>query len=99
MATAIDRIVVQATTQDKKAITAKAKLLAIPVSELMRRGAFAYQSSDSDAELSTLASAAKSAADRSGAAIDDALAFIEASNKRIANMEKAAAKPRTKKAA
>lgn len=99
MANAIDRIVVQATTQDKNAITAKAKLLAIPVSELMRRGAFAYQSSERDDELLALASAAKSAADRSGAAIDDALAFIAASNKRMASMEKAAAKSRAKKAA
>ena len=38
MATANERIVVQVTPQDKKAITAKAKKLDLPVSELMRRG-------------------------------------------------------------
>ncbi len=92
MAAAVQRIVVQATTQDKKAIAAKAKKLDIPVSELMRRGAFAYQSSDTDDEMAALADAAKNAADRAGASIDDALEFIEASNERIAAMETKAAK-------
>ena len=44
MASAVERIVVQATTRDKKAIAAKAKKLDLPISELMRRGAFAYAS-------------------------------------------------------
>ncbi len=96
---ATQRIVVQATMVDKKAITAKAKKLDMPVSELMRRGAFAYASNESDAELGALADAAKGAADRAGAAIDDALAFIEASNKRIAAMETKAAKAALRKAA
>ena len=92
MAAAVQRIVVQVTTQDKKAIAAKAKKLDIPISELMRRGAFAYESSDADAELGALADAAKGAVDRAGATIDDALDFIEASNKRIAAMEAKAVK-------
>ena len=99
MAAAVQRIVVQATVQDKKAIVAKARLLDIPVSELMRRGAFAYQSSESDAELGVLADAAKAAADRAGTAIDNALDFIEASNKRIAAMEAKASKASMRKAA
>jgi hypothetical protein len=99
MAGAVERIVVQATAQDKKAIAAKAKKLDIPISELMRRGAFAYQSGESDAELGALAETAKNAADRAGAAIDDALSFIEASNRRIAAMEAKAAKAPTRKAA
>ena len=94
MATAIQRIVVQATTQDKKAIVAKAKKLDIPISELMRRGAFAYDAGDSDAQLGALADAAKGAAERAGTAIDDALAFIEASNKRIAALEAKASRAR-----
>jgi hypothetical protein len=92
MAAAVQRIVVQTTAQDKKAIVSKAKRLDIPVSELMRRGAFAYESSESDAELGALADAAKAAADRAGAAIEDALAFIEESNKRISSMEAKAAR-------
>ena len=63
MAAAVERIVVQATPQDKKAITAKAKKLDLPVSELMRRGAFAYESGESNDELGALADAAKRAAD------------------------------------
>ena len=98
MSTAVERIVVQTTAKDKRAIVAKAKLLDLPVAELMRRGAFAYESADVSDELLVLADAAKGAADRAGAAIDDALDFIEASNRRIAAMEAAArskaAKPR-----
>jgi hypothetical protein len=92
MAAAVQRIVVQATAQDKKAIAAKAKKLDMPMSELMRRGAFAYESDLTDEELGALADAAKAAADRAGEAIDAALHFIDASNRRIAAMEAKAAK-------
>ena len=95
---AVERIVVQATLQDKQAFAEKARRLDLPLSELMRRGAFAYQSSDTDAELGALADAAVAAADNAAAAIDDALAFIAASNRRIATMEAAAAKPAVRKA-
>jgi len=98
MATAIERIVVQTTPQDKKAIADKARRLAMPVSELMRRGAFAYDADAHEAELLALAEVAQAAAERAGAAIDDALAYIEASNRRIAEME-AEARQRRKKAA
>lgn len=86
------RIVVQATEHDKRAIAAKAKKLDLPVSELMRRGAFAYESTEADAELSALADAAQGAAQRSATFIDEALDFIDASNRRIASMEARAAK-------
>jgi len=99
MAGATERIVVQATSRDKKVIAAKAKRLGLPISELMRRGAVAYESGESDAELMALAEAAKGAADRAGAAIDDALDFIAASEKRIAAMEERAAKALARKAA
>ena len=66
MAAAVERIVVQVTPQDKKAITAKAKKLDLPVSELMRRGAFAYESGERNHELGALADVAKRAADRAG---------------------------------
>jgi hypothetical protein len=92
MAAAVERIVVQATTQDKRAIAAKAKKLDLPISELMRRGAFAYAPSETDEALSALAEQAKRAADRASASIDDALDFIATSNKRIAGMEAKAAK-------
>ncbi len=87
MAAAIERIVVQATPQEKRAIAAKAKRLGMPIAELMRRGATAYASAHADEELGTVADAARAAAERASASIDDALAFIDASNKRIAALE------------
>jgi len=87
MAAAVERIVVQATAMEKKAIAAKAKRLGLPISELMRRGASAYESAETDEELAALADAARDAAERACAAIDDAVAFIEASNQRIAALE------------
>lgn len=99
MSAAVERIVVLATPQDKEAIVAKARMLEIPISELMRRGAFAYESQESDEALSMLADTAKSAADRACAAIDDALDFIAHSNERIAAMEADANKASDRKAA
>ncbi len=99
MPPAVERIVVQATAQDKKAIVAKAKRLGLPISELMRRGAFAYEPDESDAELAVLADAAKAAAERASAAIDDALDFIAASNERIAAMEAQAGQQAGRRAA
>lgn len=93
--TAIERIVVQATREEKKAITAKAKKLGLPVSELMRRGATAYQPAESDTELGVVADAALAAANRASLAIDEVLAFVEASEKRIAAMETKAKAART----
>ena len=94
MAAPVQRIVVNTTARDKEAIAAKAKKLDIPVSELLRRGAFAYQPSATHEELAALAEAAKGAADRAGAAIDETLAFVDESNKRIARMEAKAARSR-----
>jgi hypothetical protein len=98
MATAVERIVVQATPQEKKAIAAKARRLGMPISELMRRGATAYKSAEADAELGVLADAARAAAERAIVSIDDALSFIEASNKRIVALEARAARGRKKAA-
>ena len=97
MAAAVERIVVQTTANDKKKITAKAKRLGLPVSELMRRGATAYKSAEADEELRALADAAGAAAERAGASIDSALEFIKQSNKRIAAMEAAAKRSPGKK--
>ena len=91
-AVAIERIVVQTTLSEKKFISAKAKRLGLPVSELMRRGAASYNSEKGDEELGALADAAKAAADRACDSIDEVLAFVEASNKRIAIMEAKAAR-------
>lgn len=100
MPSAVERIVVQVTSAEKKAIAAKARKLGLPISELMRRGAVAYQASGEDEELAVLADAAKAAADGAAASIDAALDFIAASNERIAAMQaKPAAAARVRKAA
>ena len=96
MTSAVHRIVVQATPQDKKAIAAKAKKLGLPISELMRRGAFAYESNENEEALGALADAAKAAAERASAAIDESLRFIDESNRRIAAMESKAARLKNK---
>jgi hypothetical protein len=98
VAEAIERIVVQATPQEKKAIVAKAKRLGLPVSELMRRGAAAYDSTEARQQLGELADAAKAAADRAAASIDAALEFIAASDQRIAVLEAKAKRHPTRKA-
>lgn len=94
MSLAIQRVVVQIAPEDKRQISEKAKKLNIPLSELMRRGAFAYTTKENDAELDLLADAAKRSADSSAALIDDAMSFIEESNLRIASMEQAATEAR-----
>lgn len=85
--TASERIVVQATAQEKRAITAKARQLDLPVAELMRRGAAAYRAESSDDLIDALADSAREAVERASAAIDESLDFVAASNARIALME------------
>ena len=94
VAVAIERIAIQATSQEKKAIIAKARCLGLSVSELMRRGAVAYGSAEAEKELVILADAVRVAADRASESIDDVLAFCEASNKRIVAMVTKAHKAR-----
>lgn len=102
MNAAIERIVVQTTPQEKRAIVAKARQLDMTVSELMRSGAHAYLPANAD--LVALAEAAQASARRSMAAMDDAFARIAASQARIEAMEAAAparrssAAPRPRKA-
>jgi hypothetical protein len=87
MTATLQRIVVRTTARDRKAIAAKAKRLGIPISELMRRGAFAYEPVHKSDRLAALADDAKGAADRACAVIDEALGFVQRSNRRIAAME------------
>jgi hypothetical protein len=96
MSVAIERIVVQASPTDKAGFVAKAKELGVSLSELMRSAAKAY-GTDSvlgfagkglDKELPQVERLLVESSERSIAAIEDALAFVERSNLRIAAMEK-----------
>lgn len=89
-----ERIVVRTTKKEKNAFTAKAKTLGLSVSDLMKRGAKAYSSTAENDELDLMADAAMKAANRASEAIDDMLAFIAASDQRIAAMEVEAIKKR-----
>jgi DNA-binding NarL/FixJ family response regulator len=82
---AVERIVVQVTSQEKQAIVEKARQLNMTVSELMRSGATEY--APIDADLVELAKAAQASVVRSRVVVDEALVSIEASNARIAAME------------
>lgn len=73
------RIVVQATPGEKEAIAEKARSRGVSISELMRRGAAAYEPTEREAALEALADEAARAAERAGAFIDKALEFIEQS--------------------
>lgn len=89
MATASERIVVQTTQQEKRALLLKAKRLGLPLAELMRRGAGSYRPESSDEQLGALADAAKAAAQSMSKDIQEALQFIEQSNRRIAALDSA----------
>ncbi|AYR26821.1 hypothetical protein [Herbaspirillum rubrisubalbicans] len=84
---AIETIVVEATTDEKKLIASKARKLGLQVSELMRLGAVTYEAGQMEEELEALAALAQEAAERAAASIDETLAFVAASNARIAALE------------
>lgn len=90
MPSATARIVVQATPQEKRSLTAKARSLGMSVSELMRTGAANFNPAPED--LLELARAAQQSIDRSMAAVDAAMASVAESNARIKAMETKAAR-------
>lgn len=84
MAVAVDRIVVQVPPAEKAAYVRKAKRMGINLSELMRRGAATYSGDETQADLEALVARIAESTASADAALDDALAYVEASNKRIA---------------
>ncbi|MCX4160165.1 MULTISPECIES: hypothetical protein [Paraburkholderia] len=88
MATATERIVVQVTTVQKRAIASTAKRLGLNVSELMRQAAQGFTPSDDEQEINVLIDRVNASTKEANDALDDALSFIAESNKRIAAMTK-----------
>lgn len=86
MATATERIVVQVTTVQKRAIASTAKRLGLNVSELMRQAAQGFTPSDDEQEIKVLIERVNASTKEANDALDDALSFIAESNKRIASM-------------
>jgi hypothetical protein len=86
MAAATERIVVQVTTVQKRAIASTAKRLGLNISELMRQAAQDFTPSDDEHVLNALIERVNAATKEANDALDDALSFVAESNRRIAAM-------------
>jgi uncharacterized protein (DUF1778 family) len=84
---ASERIVIQVTPAEKELIVKRAGKARLNVSEFMRRAAKSVRNAPEDEELLALLGRAEKAARESMAMIDETLAFVAASNKRIAKLE------------
>lgn len=82
-ATANERIVVQVTTVQKRAIANTAKRLGLNVSELMRQAAQGFTPPEDEQEILALVERVNASTKEASQALDDALSFVEESNKRI----------------
>lgn len=91
MATATERIPVLVTATEKNQIAEMAKTAGISMGELLRRGVASYCPSEDDKILEGMIDQMNKTTAQASAAIDKALAFVEASNKRIAALEQEAA--------
>jgi hypothetical protein len=87
MASATERIPVLVTAKEKRQIAAMAKSAGISMGELLRRAASSYRPSVDDKVLEGMIVQMNKTTAQANAAIDKALAFVEASNKRFAELE------------
>lgn len=91
MTTATERIPVLVTTAEKSMIAKMAKDAGISMGELLRRAASSYSATEDDEILVGMINQMNKTTAQASSAIDEALALIEASNKRIDAMERRAA--------
>ncbi len=89
---ATERVPVLMTPVEKKRVVAKAKKAGLKTSEFMRLAASNYQPDNDESALETMIDQMNSATDNASKAIDEALAAVAVSNKRIAKMEAKAGK-------
>lgn len=87
MAAATERVPVLMTLAEKKRVVAKAKKAGLKTSEFMRQAAEGYQPSQDEKALEAMITEMNKANENAEKAIDDTLAFVSASNKRIKKME------------
>jgi hypothetical protein len=78
------------TPAEKKQIARMAKDAGLSMGEYFRRAATAFRPSDDEKLLEGMIEQMNKTTAQASIAIDDALAFVEASNKRIAAMERGA---------
>lgn len=91
MTTSSERIPVLVTTTEKGQIVQMAKDAGLSAGEFLRRAAWAYRPAEEDAMLASMIDQMNKTTTQANAAIDAALAYVEASNQRIAAMEQKAA--------
>lgn len=84
---ATERVPVLMTPAEKKRVVAKAKKAGLTTGEYMRRAAEGFRPDDDDKALEAMIEQMNQATASAEKAIDEALAFVAASNRRIAGME------------
>ena len=87
MATATERIPILVSAKEKHQIAKMAKEAGLSMGEYLRRAASSFRPSDDDEILAGMIDQMLKTTARASAAIDEAVAFVAASNKRIAKLE------------
>ena len=87
MATATARVPVLMTREEKERIVKRAMEAGLSTGEFMRRAAASFHPDEQDQLLEGLIEQMLQATDRAERAIDDAIAFVEESNRRIQALE------------
>ncbi|MBI2316226.1 MAG: hypothetical protein HYU75_04175 [Betaproteobacteria bacterium] len=87
MATATERIPVLVTAREKARMAKMAKDAGLSMGEFLRRAAASFRPSEDDKVLQGMIEQMIKTTERANEAIDDALRFVEASNRRIVSME------------
>lgn len=87
MTTATARVPILMTAKEKARIVKRAKEAGLSMGEYLRRAAESFRPSEDDKALEAMIDQMLKATKRAEQAIDEALAFVEASNRRIAAME------------
>jgi len=94
MSAATQRIPVLVTPEEKEHIANLAREAGLSMGEFFRQAAAAFRPSEDEAFLEGMIAQMSRAAAMAEAAIDETLAFVAASNERIAQMERRAARQR-----
>ena len=81
------RIPVLVSPAEKKSIAAKAKDADLSVGEFLRQAAAAYRPNEDDQVIEGMIQQMLKSTAQASAAIDDAIAYVAASNKRLAALE------------
>jgi hypothetical protein len=92
MATATERIPVLVTSAEKAQIAKMAKTAGLSMGEFLRRAAASFRPSEDEEMLERMIDQMNKTTTQASAAIDNALAFVDASNRRLAAMDQKAAK-------